>query len=104
MSFEKKKKEVFERISGSDKNSQELNEQNEIVSELEEKQNDLRYELAVRIIGLAEKSLKDMASGLNDSDRLKYLMKLVIHLGAVILSAIVTKPSKNVYVENEVTP
>ena len=103
VSFEKNKKEVFERISGSDKNPQELNEQNEIVSELEEKQKDLRYELAVRIIGLAEKSLKEMAPGFNNSDRLKYLMKLVLHLGTVILSAIDTKPSKNVYIENEVT-
>jgi len=101
INYENKKSEVLKRIIDTSGSIQEVEEQIKIISELSQRQEVLRFKLAVEIICLTEKIQMVIAPELNGYGKDKLLMKLPIHLGTIMLSSIITKSAEYVEAENK---
>ncbi len=99
--YENKKSAVLKRITDTPGSTQEVEEQVEIISELSQRQEVLRFKLAGEIICLTEKIQMVIAPELNSYDKAKLLMQLPIHLGTIMLSSIITKSAEYVEAENK---
>ena len=101
INYENKKLVVLNRINNTSGSTPEVEEQVKKISELSQRQEALRFKLAVEIIGLTEKIQMVMAPDLADYGKDRLLMQLPIHLGTIMLSPIITKSAESVEAENK---
>jgi hypothetical protein len=94
--LEQDRLELFKRLSPAQVSSAEIDEQQEIFINISERQEELRREIAIMVVGLAQNIIDDMAVHLVEPDRSKHFAALLGPLATIVLSDIATKRADNV--------
>ena len=93
--LEQEKYELLERLSPAQVSPVEFTEQEERCKSIVDRQDELRYQMAARIVDLVQHIIGEMAADLIEPDRSKHLAALLSPLATIVLSDVVTKRADN---------
>jgi hypothetical protein len=93
--LEQEKYKLLERLSPAQVSSDEFAEQEERYKGVIDRQEELRYQMATKIVDLAQHVINDMAGELIEPDRAKHLEALLSPLTTIALSDVITKHADN---------